>query len=157
MANISVFRQQNMSFILNHLRTAPPPVANPARPLIPGSPPPAQLPLDPITYLTVAIDSVAPLVRIRALKGAAGGGAALQIPVPLGLRQRRRQAVVWILDVISKKPSRGSGRGQFAQKFAQELISIVEGKSSTWDRRNLVHKTGTSARANLNHRTFRKF
>ena len=143
-----------MSFILNHLRTAPPPTPNPARPLLPGAPPPTHLPLHPIGYLSLAIDSVAPLLRIRSQKGAAGGGAALQIPVPLGLRQRRRQAVQWILDAANKKSSRGSGRGQFAQRFAEEIISVVEGRSNVWEKRQLVHKTGTSARANLNYRQF---
>ncbi|RQM07717.1 hypothetical protein DH86_00001749 [Scytalidium sp. 3C] len=142
---------QRMSFILNHLRTAPAPSVNPAKPLVPGSPPPHHLPLNPVQYLTVAIDSVAPLLRIRSQRGAAGGGAALQIPVPLGQRQRRRQAVKWILEAASKKKSRGSGRGMFAQRFAEEIISVVEGKSSVWDRRILVHKTGTGARANLNY------
>ena len=141
-----------MSFILNHLRTAPPPNPNPARPLLPGAPPATHLPLNPIGYLTLAIDSVAPLLRLRSQKGAAGGGAALQIPVPLGLKQRRRQAVQWILDAANKKKSRGSGRGQFALRFADEIISVVEGKSGVWDRRQLVHKTGTSARANLSYR-----
>merc|ERR1712093_623317 len=131
--------QRNMSFILNQLRTAPPPTTSPTHPLLPG-----------------AIDSVAPLLRIRSLKGAAGGGAALQIPVPLGLRQRRRQAVQWILDAANKKKSRGSGRGQFAQRFADEIISVVEGKSSVWEKRMLVHRTGTSARANLMKKTYRK-
>ncbi|KAH7342762.1 30S ribosomal protein-like protein S7 [Rhexocercosporidium sp. MPI-PUGE-AT-0058] len=148
--------QRNMSFILNQLRTAPPPTTNPARPLLPGAPPPNHLPLNPVGYLTAAIDSVAPLLRIRSLKGAAGGGAALQIPVPLGLRQRRRQAVQWILDAASKKKSRGSGKGQFAQRFADEIISVVEGKSSAWEKRSLVHKTGTSARANLMKKTYRR-
>jgi small subunit ribosomal protein S7 len=143
-----------MSFILNHLRTAPPPTPNPARPLLPGAPPPSHLPLDPIGYLSLAIDSVAPLLRIRQQKGAAGGGAALQIPVPLGLRQRRRQAVTWILDAANKKTSRGSGRGQFAQRFAEEIISVVEGRSNVWEKRQLVHKTGTSSRANLNYKQF---
>jgi small subunit ribosomal protein S7 len=146
-----------MAFILNHLRTAPPPTLNPARPLIPGTPPPSHLPLNPVLYLTVAIDSVAPLLRIRSQKGAAGGGASLQIPVPLGIRQRRRQAVQWILAAANKKKSRGSGRGLFARRIAEELISVVEGKSSAWERRGLVHKSGTSARMNLNYRTpFRK-
>ncbi len=140
-----------MSLILNHLRTAPPPVLNPARPLLPGSPPGSHLPLDPIGYLTLAIDSVAPLLRIRSQRGGAGGGVALQIPVPLGLRQRRRQAVMWILDAASKKRSRGSGKGQFAQRVAEEVISVVEGRSAVWEKRQLVHKTGTSARANLNY------
>lgn len=145
-----------MAFILNHLRTAPPPVPNPSRPLLPSCPPPSALPLDPIQYLTVAIDSVAPLIRIRSQKGAAGGGIALQIPVPLGVRQRRRQAVQWILDVVNKKESRGSGRNQFAQRVADEIINVVEGKSSVWEKRVSVHKTGTASRANLNYQTFRR-
>jgi small subunit ribosomal protein S7 len=138
-----------MSFILNHLRTAPPPSGNPARPLLPGSPPPSHLPLNPVLYLQLAIDSVAPLLRIRSQRGAAGGGVALQIPVPLGLRQRRRQAVQWILDAASKKRSRGSGRGQFAQRIADEIVSIVEGRSATWEKRGAVHKLATAARANI--------
>jgi small subunit ribosomal protein S7 len=145
-----------MSFILNYLRTAPPPNPNPTRPLLPGHPPPAALPLDPVAFLTLAIDSVAPLLRIRSQRGAAGGGAALQIPVPLGLKQRRRQAIMWILDAAKRKTSRGSGRGQFAQRVADEIISVVEGKSSAWEKRQLVHKTGTSARANLNYGSKRK-
>ncbi|TGO61736.1 hypothetical protein BCON_0025g00640 [Botryotinia convoluta] len=148
--------QRNMSFILNHLRTASPPTPNPAKPLLPGTPPPSHLPLNPVLYLTTAIDSIAPLLRIRSQKGAAGGGASLQIPVPLGVRQRRRQAIKWILDSASKKQSRSSGRGMFAQRFAEEIISVVEGKSSVWEKRNLVHKTGTSARANLTFYSKRK-
>lgn len=140
---------QDMAVVLNHLRTAPPPSVNPARPLIPGSPPPSQLPLNPVLYLQLAIDSVAPLLRIRSQKGAAGGGVALQIPVPLRLRQRRRIALMWILDVISKKRSKGSGREMFGQKIADELIAIVEGRSSVWDRRGTVHKLGVGARANV--------
>ncbi|KAL8768356.1 MAG: hypothetical protein Q9209_005390 [Squamulea sp. 1 TL-2023] len=144
--------QRNMAMILNHLRTASPPTVNPDRPLLPGSPPASHLPLNPILYLTLAIDSVAPLLRIRAQKGMAGGGVALQMPVPLALRQRRRQAVMWILDSASKKPSRGSGRGGFAQKVAEEVIAIVEGRSGVWDRRGGIHKLAISARANLNIR-----
>lgn len=140
-----------MAHILNHLRTAPPPTPNPARPLIPGSPPASHLPLNPVLYLTIAIDSVAPLLRIRNQRGAAGGGAALPIPVPLRVRQRRRQAVQWILDVVDKKKSRGSGKRQFAQKFAEEIVNVVEGKSPVWERRGMVHKQGTAARVNMNY------
>lgn len=139
-----------MSHILNHLRTAPPPVPSPVRPLLPGSPPPSHLPLNPTLYLTLAIDSVAPLLRIRSQKGAAGGGVALQIPVPLGLRQRRRTAVQWILAAAEKKSSRGSGKMMFAQKVAEEIVGVVEGKSSAWEKRAGVHRIGTSSRTNLN-------
>ncbi|KAI1777275.1 ribosomal protein S7 [Hypoxylon cercidicola] len=143
--------QRNMSLILNYLRTTPAPKVSPLRPLLPGSPPPDQLPLNPLLYLTLAIDSVAPLVRIRAIKGAAGGGAALELPEPMAVRARRRVAVIWILDAVRRKRSTGSGRAQFAARFAQEVVAVVEGRSGVWDRRNQVHKVGTAARANLLH------
>jgi small subunit ribosomal protein S7 len=138
-----------MALILQHLRTSPIPTINPAKPLLPGAPPPSHLPLNPILYLTLAIDSVAPLMRIRAQKGAAGGGVALQIPVPLGQRQRRRAAVQWILAAASKRRNVGSGKGSFAQRIAQEMIAVVEGRSSIWERRNAIHKLGVAARANI--------
>jgi small subunit ribosomal protein S7 len=138
-----------MALILQHLRTSPIPTINPAKPLLPGAPPPSHLPLNPILYLTLAIDSVAPLMRIRSQKGAAGGGVALQIPVPLGQRQRRRAALQWIMGNASKRRNVGSGKGSLAQRIAQELIAVVEGRSSTWDRRNGIHKLGVAARSNI--------
>lgn len=141
--------QRNMATILQHLRTSPIPTINPAKPLLPGAPPPSHLPLNPILYLTLAIDSVAPLLRIRSQRGAAGGGVALQIPVPLGQRQRRRAAVEWIMGAASKRRNMGSGKNNFGQRIAQELVAVVEGRSSIWDRRNAIHKLGVSARANI--------
>ncbi|OQO13338.1 hypothetical protein B0A48_01566 [Cryoendolithus antarcticus] len=142
--------QRNMAHILSVLRTAPAPTYNPVRNLLPGAPPASHLPLNPVLYLTLAIDSIAPLLRIRSQRGAAGGGVALQIPVPLGLRQRRRQAMMWILDAVEKKKSRSSGRNTFAQRVAEELIGVVEGKSGVWVKRDAVHKLATTARSNLN-------
>lgn len=75
---------------------------------------------------------------------------ALQIPVPLNLRQRRRTSIMWILDAASKKRSKGSGKTMFAHKIADEMIAIVEGKSSIWEKRQGIHKLGVAARANLN-------
>jgi small subunit ribosomal protein S7 len=138
-----------MALILQHLRTSPIPTINPAKPLLPGAPPPSHLPLNPILYLTLAIDSVAPLMRIRSQRGAAGGGVALQIPVPLGQRQRRRAAFEWIMTAASKRRNMGSGKGSFAQRIAQELIAVVQGTSGIWDRRNAIHKLGVAARANI--------
>ncbi|RYP10345.1 hypothetical protein DL765_008155 [Monosporascus sp. GIB2] len=143
--------QRNMSMILNYLRTSPAPKINPLRPLLPGAPPPHHLPLNPLLYLTLAIDSVAPLIRVKNMKGMAGGGQALELPEPLAVRARRRQAVMWILDIVNRKQSRGSGRAQFATRFGEEIVAVIEGRSRVWERRQLVHKLGTAARANLMH------
>lgn len=157
-----------MAMILNHLRTSPPPRIDPrfaahAASVLPppsvssgsasGTPAaaisPAQLPLDPVQYLTLAIDAAAPLVRVRGLKKLGGGGRNLDVPVPLRERQRRRTAVVWILDAVAKKPSRGSGRRMFAVRFAEEVIAVAEGRSSVWQKRAALHKLATACRANL--------
>lgn len=143
--------EKHVSLILNYLRTSPPPRVSPLRPLLPGSPPPSELPLNPLLYLTLAIDSVAPIVRVRSMKGAAGGGNALDVPEPISARARRRQAILWILDIVNRKRSTGSGRGQFAARFGQEIVAVVEGRSTVWDRRQVLHKLCTTARANLNH------
>nr|POE47129.1 nmra-like family domain-containing protein 1 [Quercus suber] len=141
--------QRNASVILTYLRTAPAPTYNPARPLLPGAPAASHLPLHPTLYLQLAIDSLAPLLRIKAIRGAAGGGNSLQVPAPLNLRQRRRTAIQWILDAASKRKSAGSGNDMFALKVAAEIVSVVEGKSALWDKRAALHKMGTTARANL--------
>ena len=99
--------------------------------------------------MTVAIDSVAPLFRIKTVRNIGPGGSALPLPVPLSTRQRRRQAFAWILDAANKRKTRGSGRWRFAQKVAEEIIAIVEGRSGVWDRRLNVHKLGVASRANL--------
>ncbi|PYH79902.1 plasma membrane phosphate transporter Pho87 [Aspergillus uvarum CBS 121591] len=142
---------KDMSFILDHLRTSPPPNRNPRRPLLPG-PPNAQLPLNPILYLTLIIDSVAPLVKLRQQKGIVGGGASVQIPVPLALRQRRRTAIRWIIDASDKRRD-----SNFAMRVAQELVSVAEGRSGAWDRREMVHKLGVAGRSNLGYLTNRRY
>ncbi|CAK7236955.1 hypothetical protein SBRCBS47491_009813 [Sporothrix bragantina] len=140
--------QREMAVILNHLRTAPTPKLDPAHPLLPGHPPAVQLPFNPVVYLTYAIDSVAPLIRIMQLSGAAGGGRSLPVPVPLAQRQRRRAAFMWILESVSKKQSRGSGRNTFAIRIAEEIVAIAEGRSALWDKRLQLHKLGTASRIN---------
>ena len=56
---------------------------------------------------------------------------------------------MWILGAADKKKFRGSGKDSFAQKVAEELIAVVEGRSGVWERRNAIHKLGVNARANL--------
>lgn len=138
-----------MSEILNHLRTASAPSHVPQRKLLPlpqSAPQLADLSRHPIAYLTYALDCVSPLLRIRQLKGVAGGGASLQIPQPLTVRQRRRTAIVWILDAVEK---RKGGTSDFPKRFAEELVSVIEGRSGVWGRRDQVHRAGIAGRSNL--------
>ncbi|KAG6002596.1 hypothetical protein E4U21_002940 [Claviceps maximensis] len=144
--------QRNVATVMNFLRTAPAPIYSPKFPLLPGTPPASHLPLNPVLYITIAIDSVAPLLKVRNIAGAGGGGRALELPVPLAVRQRRRIAIKWILDVIEKKPSKGSGKKQFPHRIAEEIIAVIEGRSGVWEKRKQVHKLGTAARANINSR-----
>ncbi|KAJ5170265.1 Sodium/sulfate symporter [Penicillium coprophilum] len=136
--------QKNMSLILDHLRTSSPPQINPRRRLL-NAPPASQLPLDPVLYLTLVVDSVAPLFRIRQQKGIAGGGTAVQIPHPLTLRQRRRTAIKWIIDASEKRRD-----ALFANRVAAEVVAVAEGRSGVWEKRDQQHKIGISGRANLN-------
>ncbi|KAK2811263.1 hypothetical protein FQN50_002360 [Emmonsiellopsis sp. PD_5] len=135
--------QQQMDRILHYLRSSPAPTTDVSRPLLPGPPTP-QLPLDPLLYLTLVIDSVAPLLRIKQQPGAGGGGRALPIPVPLALRQRRRTAIKWIIDASAKRRD-----AALSTRVAQEIVAVAEGKSSIWSKREQVHKSGTAARANI--------
>jgi small subunit ribosomal protein S7 len=132
---------QNMELILDALRTSPAPPSN--SDLI--TPSPIQsLPLHPVAYLTAIIDSVAPLIKIRQQRGLLGGGASMPIPVPLRLRQRRRTAIQWIL-----ASAEGRREDKFADRVAKELLSVAEGRSSSWEKRARVHKMAISARANI--------
>lgn len=132
-----------MESILNNLRQSSPPQINPTRPLL-TAPPSPQLPLNPILYLTLIVDSVAPLLKIRQQKGAAGGGMSLQIPVPLPLRRRRRTAIKWILDASEKRKD-----SKLSSRVSNELMAVAEGKGAAWEKRANVHKMGISARTNI--------
>lgn len=142
-----------MDDILQILRTAPTPQGSALaadRALLTTLPREA-LPLSPVEYLTAAIDSVAPLIKIKQQKGVLGGGASLPIPVPLTIKQRRRTAIKWILASAENRKE-----SKLAERVAKELINVIEGRGGAWDRRNLVHKAGISARANTRNRKTRR-
>ncbi|EHY57991.1 hypothetical protein HRR83_005148 [Exophiala dermatitidis] len=134
--------QKNMDEILDNLRKAPVPSAGEHGLLT--DLPRDELPLSPVQYLTAIIDSVAPLVRIRQLRGLMGGGASMPVPVPLNRRQRRRAAIQWILAGAENRRET-----RLAERVSKELIAVAEGRGSAWERRQRVHKMAISTRANV--------
>ena len=132
-----------MTQVLSILRTKSAPTSNARTPIIPTAPPLASLPSDPVAYLQTAVDSVAPLLRIKNVKGS--GGFRESVPSPLSLRQRRRKAVMWIIDAADKKKARLS----LAERLADEIVAVVEGRSSAWEKRQQVHKTAVASRSNV--------
>lgn len=144
-----------MQTILTHLRTTPPPTPPPPSvpstsqahsPLPPSIPTPAALPLHPTTYLAHALDALSPSIRLRTQRGLVGGGASVQVPAPLTLRQRRRTAVMWVLEQVEK---RKGAPGGFARRFAEEVVAVVEGRSACWERRRGVARGGVAGRVHL--------
>ena len=144
-----------MTSILNSLRTSSPTTANAARPLLTDhniattkvtapSASRASLQLAPIAYLTSIVDSAAPLVKIRQLRGMMGGGASLPIPVPLRVKQRRRAAIKWIIEASEKRTDVA-----LADRVAKELVAVAQGTSGVWERRALQHRMATTARSHV--------
>ena len=87
---------------------------------------------------------MAPLVKIRQVKGVAGGGKTLPIPVPIGVKMRRRTAIKWMLDNADKR-----NEVRLADRISREIINIAEGTSSAWEKRLIVHKMAVSSRINV--------
>lgn len=73
-----------------------------------------------------------------------GGGGALPIPVPLGVRQRRRQAIQWILAA-----SENRREIKLSERVAKELLKVADGSSGVWEKRAMAHRLGVSARSNI--------
>lgn len=132
-----------MNKVLAILRTKSAPKSNPRTPIIPTAPPLQSLPSDPVAYLQTAIDSIAPLLKIKSTQGS--GGFRESVPVPMALRQRRRKAVMWIIEAADKKKARMS----LAERLAEEIVAVVEGSSSAWIKRAQIHKQAVASRANV--------
>ncbi|KAK6499879.1 hypothetical protein TWF481_010236 [Arthrobotrys musiformis] len=134
--------QATVQKILQILRTKPAPREG-KYPLVPNAPDLSLLPGDPVAYLQTAIDSVAPLFKLKSTRGS--GGSVNQTPVPLPVKTRRRKALQWMLQAADGKKRMKS----LPERFAEEVESVVLGTSSCWDKRLAVHKLCVTNRANV--------
>ena len=51
---------------------------------------------------------------------------------------------MWILNAAEKRREI-----KVSDRVAKEVIGIAEGRGSAWEKRQLIHKTATSARSNV--------
>ncbi|KAK6531101.1 hypothetical protein TWF281_007926 [Arthrobotrys megalospora] len=134
--------QATVQKILQILRTKPAPRQG-KYPLVPNAPDLSLLPGDPVAYLQTAIDSVAPLFKLKSTRGS--GGSVNQTPVPLPIKTRRRRALQWMLQAADGKKRMKS----LPERFAEEVESVVLGTSTCWDKRLAIHKLCVTNRANI--------
>ncbi|KAL9538044.1 hypothetical protein MBANPS3_011241 [Mucor bainieri] len=87
---------------------------------------------DPYTVLLEAIETASPLLKLSSTKK---GSKVVHVPTALRDRQRRRRAIVWMLDASKKR-----GEKSFEERFAAE-VSVLQKKQQ-------VHKQALANRAN---------
>ncbi|CEG79562.1 Putative 30S ribosomal protein S7p/S5e [Rhizopus microsporus] len=95
---------------------------------------------DPYNLLREAIEIASPLLKISSQKK---GSKVVHVPTPLRDRQRRRRAIVWMLEAASKR-----GEKTFEERFASEVLDVTEGTSTVLQKKLQVHKQALANRAN---------
>lgn len=87
---------------------------------------------DALSILRDAIDRVAPDVKIKRLTS---GAKQTAIPVPLDEKQRVKRAMKWILDESLLRGGR-----TVEERFAREVILIMNGESGALKKKDELHK-----------------
>ncbi|CAG99292.1 mitochondrial 37S ribosomal protein uS7m [Kluyveromyces lactis] len=98
---------------------------------------------DPVKVLKESLDVLAPLMVIKTFK--TGVAKATVVPVPLNQRQRFRLAWKWIVESSVKRSS-----SDFSVRLGEELVSVFNGNSSGFEKRDSIHKTAIAHRAYIN-------
>ncbi|KAJ1802594.1 hypothetical protein LPJ56_006116, partial [Coemansia sp. RSA 2599] len=96
---------------------------------------------DPYKLLSDAIETVAPLMDTRSARQ---GSKVIQVPRALNLRQRRRKAIVWLLDSAKKRNERS-----IHMRLSGELQAIVNGTSGCLEKKLQLHKVVLANRSNI--------
>lgn len=95
---------------------------------------------DPYNVLLEAIETASPLLKLSSTKK---GSKVVHVPTALRDRQRRRRAIIWMLDASKKR-----GEKSFEERFAAEVFDVSEGVSSVLQKKQQVHKQALANRAN---------
>ena len=95
---------------------------------------------DPYQVLSHAITEASPLIK---LTSARKGSKVVQVPTPLQERQRRRRAIVWILEAAAKRNEK-----KFPERLSAEVLAVINGASSVLAKKQQLHKSALANRAN---------
>ncbi|CAO3678517.1 unnamed protein product [Umbelopsis vinacea] len=95
---------------------------------------------DPLVVLTEAIESASPMLKLTSAKK---GSKVIHVPTALRERQRRRKAIVWILEGAEKRPEK-----TFEARLSGEILAVINGASSALTKKNSLHKLALANRAN---------
>ncbi|KAJ2456661.1 hypothetical protein GGF42_003134 [Coemansia sp. RSA 2424] len=104
---------------------------------------------DPYRLLSDAVDLVTPIMDTRSARQ---GSKVIQVPRALNLRQRRRRAIVWILETASRRNER-----QLHLRLSGELQAIVNGTSSILEKKLQLHKAVLANRSNIRTTVNKRF
>ncbi|KAJ3118898.1 hypothetical protein HDU96_006549 [Phlyctochytrium bullatum] len=97
---------------------------------------------DPRQLLDEAMEKVEPLIKIV---GSKRGSRNIQIPRPMNERQRRRTAILWIIDEANKRHKRNS----MGQRIGMEILAVLQGDSAALAKRSQMHKAALQNRSNV--------
>ncbi|KAF7731400.1 hypothetical protein EC973_000208 [Apophysomyces ossiformis] len=95
---------------------------------------------EPYSVLSEAIEAASPLLKLTSTKK---GSKVVHVPTALRERQRRRRAIVWILEAAKKRNEK-----TFEERFAGEVYDISQGTSSVLQKKQQLHKQALANRAN---------
>lgn len=96
---------------------------------------------DPYHVVLDALELTSPILKLTATKK---GSKVLQVPTPMTERQRRRRAIVWILEASDKR----KGEKMFKDRLASEFLAVVNGNSGALAKKQQQHKMALANRAN---------
>ncbi|KAG0249528.1 hypothetical protein BG011_009210 [Mortierella polycephala] len=97
---------------------------------------------DPYQVTLDAIELASPILKLTAVKK---GSKVLQVPTPMTERQRRRKAIVWIVEASDK---RSKAEKEFKNRLASEILAVVNGNSGALVKKSQLHKMALANRAN---------
>ncbi|KAF9356392.1 hypothetical protein BGX26_005337 [Mortierella sp. AD094] len=101
---------------------------------------------DPYQVVLDALELASPILKLTPIKK---GSKVLQVPNPMTERQRRRKAIVWILEASDKR----KGEKEFKDRLASEFLAVVNGNSGALAKKNQQHKMALANRANASLNT----